>query len=211
MHIHTPVATAPKLAIAAIAVLGAFALTPTTADAGGVGVTLGGGVHQDRAYYYNEEGEQGIDTQLPMNTGWGGELLLGDRDNRVLGIVRGYVSRDAPLKNPDPSALGEGPGEYVFPNVEKDGHTTRGAAAVGMQWGLWGDPNGFQMIATSLIGSQFWTNDNLETATFQAGVGVTYTANERYQFAASLDATSRFRKRFQWGGDVWLSARYMFD
>ena len=211
MQIHTPAATAPRLGTAAIAVLGALSLTPTTAEAGGVGVTLSGGFHQDRVYYYNEEGEQGIDTQLPMNTGWGGELLLGDRDNRVLGIVRGYVARDAPLKNPDPQALGESPGEYVYPNVEKDGPTTRGAASVGMQWGIWGDPNGFQVIATSLIGSQFWTVDNLETAIFQAGVGVSHTVNERYQFAASLDATSRFRKRFQWGGDVWLSARYLFD
>ena len=210
MHIHTSAASATKLATAA-AVLGALALVPTNAEAGGAGVVLSGGFHQDRAYYYNEDGDQGIDTQLPMNTAYGGELLLGDRDDRVLGIVRGFVARDAALKNPDPKALGEASGEYTFPDVEAAGPTVRGAASVGIQWGLWGDPNGFQLIATSLIGSQFWTIDNLETAVFQAGVGVTYTVNERYQFAASLDATSRFRKRFYWGSDVWLSARYMFD
>ena len=210
MHIQTSAAPARKLAAAA-AVFGALALVPTTADAGGVGVTLSGGFHQDRAYYYNEDGDQGIDTQLPMNSGYGGELLLGDRDDRVIGIVRGYVARDAALKNPDPKALGEDSGDYTFPDVEAAGPTVRGAASVGIQWGIWGDPNGFQLIATSLIGSQFWTIDNLETAVFQAGVGATYTVNERYQFAATVDATSRFRKRFYWGSDVWVSARYMFD
>jgi hypothetical protein len=204
-----------NLSTAAIASVGAVSLlalaTPSDALAGGVGVTMGGGLHQDRAYYYNEDGDQGIDTQYPKNLGIGAELLLGDRDDRVLGLVRGYVARDGGLQNPDPVANGEDPGEYVFPDVEAAGGSSKGAFAVGIQWGLWGDPNGFQLIANSLIGAHFWTVDNLETALFQAGVGVTYTVNERFQFMGSVDATSRFRKHFYWGSDVWVSARYMFD
>jgi len=184
------------------------------AHAGGVGVTMGGGFHQERAYYYRDDGDltQGVDKQLPGNMGMGVELLLGDRDDRVLGVVRGYVSRDGALSNPDPKALGEDMSyDYIYPDVEAKGAATVGAFAVGMQWGLWGDANGFQVIATTLIGSGFWTLDNLEYAIFQGGMGATYTVNERFQFMGSLDATARYRKRFSLGADVWVSARYLFD
>ena len=173
--------------ISAIAFATGAALLPaSTAFAGGVGVTMGAGFHQDQAYYY--------------------------RDDRVLGIVRGYVARDGALTNPDPIALGEDPAySYVYPDVESAGGRSMGAAAVGIQWGLWGDPTGFQVIANTLIGSQFWTKDNLEAAFFQPGVGVTYTINERFQFMGALEGTARFRKHFRYGADMWVSARYMFD
>ena len=190
------------------------ATAPSTAQAGGIGVTMGGGFHQDRAYYYRDDGSltQGIDKQLPGNYSIGGEVLLGDRDDRVLGLVRGYISHDASLKNPDPAALGEDTSyDYIFPDVEAKGGRTVGAFSVGMQWGLWGDPNGFQVVANSLIGSGFWTVDNLEYALFEAGVGAAYTMNERFQVVGSLDATARYRKRFHFGSDVWVSARYLFD
>ena len=191
-----------------------MAMAPTAAQAGGVGFTMGGGFHQDQAYYYRDDGSltQGIDKQRPGNYSIGGELLLGDRDDRVLGIVRGYVSHDATLKNPDPKALGEDPDYgYLFPDVEAKGGRNVGAFAVGMQWGLWGDPNGFQVICNSLIGSGFWTTDNLEYALFQVGGGVSYNINENVQLMGSLDATARFRKEFRFGSDVWVSARYLFD
>ena len=196
----------------AAAAAAAFATLPTVAVAGGVGVTMGGGFHQDEAYYYRDDGEQGIDKQRPLNSGVGAELLLGDRDDRVLGVVRGYMAFDAPLSNPDPVELGEDPSyDYTFPDVEAQPGAKVGAIAVGIQWGLWGDPNRFQVIATSLIGAPFWTTNNLETALFQGGVGASYTMNERFQFVGSLDGTARFRKSFSLGADVWLSARYMFD
>ncbi len=191
---------------------GAALLPASTAFAGGVGVTMGAGFHQDQAYYYRDDGEQGIDKQMPSNSGIGVEVMLGDRDDRVLGIVRGYVARDGALTNPDPIALGEDPAyTYIYPDVEAAGGRSMGAAAVGIQWGLWGDPTGFQVIANTLIGSQFWTKDNLEAAFFQPGVGVTYTINERFQFMGALEGTARFRKHFRYGADMWVSARYMFD
>ena len=187
-------------------------LLPSTAQAGGVGITMGGGFHQDRAYYYRDDGAQGIDKQTPTNTGIGGELLLGDRDDRIIGLVRGYISHDASLKNPDPAALGEDMSyDYIYPDVESQGGRNVGAAAVGIQWSLWGDPKGFQLIANSLLGSGFWTGDNLEYAFLEAGVGVTYTMNERFQIMGCLDGTARYRKRFDLGADVWVSGRYMFD
>ena len=197
----------------ALAVFSGLALlSPSVADAGGVGITMGAGVHQDRAYYYRDDGAQGIDKQTPTNTGIGAELLLGDRDDRIIGLVRGYVNHDAALSNPDPAALGEDMSyDYVFPDVESQGGRNVGVASVGIQWSLWGDPTGFQLIANSLVGSGFWTVDNLEYALFEAGVGVTYTMNERFQLMGSLDATARYRKRFDLGADVWVSGRYMFD
>lgn len=201
-----------SLALSLAAASLALTALPTAAHAGGVGVALGGGFHQDKAYYYREDGEQGIDKQLPTNSGVGVEAVLGDRDNRVLGVVRGYVNFDSGLQNPDPKALGEDMSyDYVFPDVEAQGGRTTGTMSVGIQWGLWGDPTGFQVIANTFIGSSFWTTDNLEYALFQPGVGVTYTINERFQFVGSLDATARFRKGFKFGGDAWVSARYMFD
>jgi len=199
--------------LTAFAVTSGFALlSPSIAEAGGVGVTMGAGLHQDRAYYYRDDGAQGIDKQTPANSAVGAELLLGDRDDRIIGLVRGYVSHDASLKNPDPKALGEDMSyEYIYPDVEEKGGRNVGVASVGIQWTLWGDPGGFQLIANSLIGSGFWTTDNLEYALFEAGVGVTYTMNERFQLMGSLDATGRFRKRLDLGGDVWISGRYMFD
>jgi hypothetical protein len=194
------------------ATTGLMLLSPSTATAGGVGITMGAGLHQDRAYYYRDDGAQGVDKQTPTNTGIGGELLLGDRDDRIIGLVRGYISHDAALTNPDPAALGEDMSyDYVYPDVEAEGSRNVGAAAVGIQWSLWGDPTGFQLIANSLIGSGFWTSNNLEYALFVAGVGVTYTMNERFQLMGSIDSTTRYRKRFDLGADVWVSGRYMFD
>jgi len=196
--------------LAALFSASALLMAPSDALAGGVGLLGSYGVHQDAAYYYRDDGEQGVDRQLRPTSGVGIELLLGDRDDRLQGIIRFHGVFDSPPENPDLS--GES-GDYEYLHPDYDALETRraGAMGAGLQWGLYGDPNKFQLIATTVIGSAFMTPDNLEFAYFQPGVGVTYTLAKRYQFVATLDYTARFRKSFNNGGGALIGFRYMID
>src|SRR5262245_8365116 len=74
----------PPYALISSLLLAAIASAP--AHAGGLGIVATGGMHTDRAYYYNAEGEQGIDNQTLPQAGIGIEGLLGDRDDKILGM-----------------------------------------------------------------------------------------------------------------------------
>ena len=187
-----------------------FLLTPLTASAGGIGIIGNGGFHEDRAPYYRDDGLQGVDVQLRPNSGYGGEALLGDMDDRVQGVVRIFMLMDAPLLAPDVS--GENPDyEYSWPAHEDLDSRMQGAVLVGVQWGLLGDPSGTQLTLTSLVGSGFATLDNLEFFMVEPGVGATHMLTDRIQAHANIAATGRYRKRISLGANAYAGIRYMFD
>ena len=188
----------------------ALLLLPLTASAGGVGFFASGGVHEGRAPYYRDDGLQGIDIQYRPNNAIGFEGLLGDKDDKIQGVVRLFVLNDWPLNAPDVS--NENPDyEYTWPAHEDLEIRHQGAVMVGVQWGLIGDPSGFQLTATSLVGSGFATMDNLEFLMVEPGVGVTYAINSRIQANANVAATGRYRKRLYMGANAYAGIRYMFD
>ena len=179
------------------------------AFAGGIGVTGTGGFHEAKAYYYDDLGRQGVDTQQRPNAGFGGEVLLGDKDDRVQGLMRLYANVDWPTN--DPTLSGVTAEEATFSAAAEEAPRLDGTITMGVQWGLWGDPTGFQLTATTLFGSAFITPDNLEYLIAEGGVGATYMMSERMQLAGTATMSIRYRKKLTIAEGVFVSARYMFD
>lgn len=179
--------------------------TSTAAHAGGVGVLAGAGLHNDRAYYYSPAGEQGIDSQMLPHTGVGVEGILGDRDNRILGVMRFYWLRDAPVSNPDVNQA------FLHPEYSELSARDIGVATMGAQWGILGDPNGAQLAAHTLIGAGFLTNDSTEFLTLELGAAGTYTLAGNIQAFGNLTVNARYRKLVQWGPNLTAGVRYLFD
>ena len=200
-------------ALAAAVGVAAFS---STAEAGGVGVFATPGVRQMPAYFYNSAGDQGIDWQLPGSYGFGVEGILGDKDDRIMGIARFYYLSDLPVSDPDTGNAEVTPEDgaldgYVYPPAADQPASAAGAAAVGIQWGIFGDPTGLQFVLSTVAGTAFITTDNLEFFMFEPGAGVTYTVNDQFQFYGVANYQLRFRKRFTSGANVVAGARFLFD
>jgi hypothetical protein len=198
----------PALVAAAVAGL---ATLSTPAVAGGLGVMGTGGFRQMPAYFYNAEGDQGIDWQSRPSYGFGLEGILGDKDDRIMGVVRFYTLFDQPTQEPDLSGEEGDTSEYVYPAAHEEEAITVGAATVGVQWGIFGDPTGVQFIATTMAGTAFLTSDNLEFFIFEPGVGVSWTTSDRIQVFGNANWQVRFRKTFSQGANVTAGVRYLFD
>ena len=194
---------------AALAV--AALVAPSAAMAGGLGLMGNGGVHQANAWYYNLDGDQGVDVQLRPNLGYGIEALLGDRNDKVTGVFRLYASNEAPAENPDLSAESADASTFTHPNYDELENKTIGIMAVGVQWGIVGVPTGFQFGATTMIGSGFMTRENLEFFLGEPGVFVTYTIADNILFMGNVAAAVRYRKAFDFGGTGTVGVRYLFD
>lgn len=179
------------------------------AFAGGVGIMGTGGLHEAKAYYYDDLGRQGIDTQQRPNAGFGGEVLLGDKDDRIQGLMRIYANVDWPTN--EPTLSGVDADEAIYPAAHLEAPRVDGTITMGVQWGLWGDPTGFQLTATTLFGSAFITPDNLEHLIAEGGVGATYMMSDRLQLAGTLAFAGRYRKQITISESAFISARYLFD
>jgi hypothetical protein len=200
--------TTPLLAASAVAGL---AMLSTPAEAGGIGVLGTGGFRQVPAYFYDAERNQGIDWQSRPSYGLGIEGVLGDKDDRILGICRFYSLWDQPTLEPDLSDEEGDTSEYVFPPAHEQSAVTVGAATIGVQWGIFGDPTGLQFVASTMAGTAFLSSDSLEFFIFEPGVGVSWTTNDRIQVFGNANWQVRFRKNFSQGGNVVAGVRYLFD
>ena len=199
---------APLLAPALLFTVSSLA-APGTALAGGLGVIGTGGMHTANAYYYDESLDQGIDRQTRPNAGFGVEALLGARDDRIQGLMRVYVLSDSPVTTPDIGDLD--PDTVQYPDEASAGWQNKGAATMGVQWTVWGDPTAFQLNVDSMIGACFATSNSLEFLMVDVGPGVTYMLGDKIQLSATLSATVRHRKGFSYGGNLYAGARFMFD
>jgi hypothetical protein len=183
------------------------ALASTPARAGGIGVIGTGGMTTTRAYYYNAEGAQGVDHQTRPQAGFGMEGLLGDRDDKILGVLRLYWLRETPPETPDT----QGVSNAIHPDYDALDPRDVGIAQIGIQWGLLGDPNGVQLVLNTLAGTGFLTEDSTEFGLAEAGVGGTWAANESVQVFASVADTLRMRKIVDYGPAAYAGVRYLFD
>lgn len=191
-----------------LGIVGLF-LGSSPAFAGGVGLVTTGGIHATRAYYYKLSGEQGIDQQIRPNGGIGLEGILGDRDERIQGLMRLYVLSDAPVTDPDIGDLSAD--QVVYPAASEQGATTKGLMSVGVQFGVYGDPDGFQIVVDGLLGSCFITDDSLQFLQVDVGPGVTWNATQALQLYGTVAATGRYRKGLSMGGNAYVGVRYLFD
>ena len=189
-------------------------LFASNAYAGAFGLYGSSGVHEGKAYYYRSDGLQGIDSQYRPHVGSGFEMMLGDKDDRLIGLVRLAWNQDWAMNNPEYTVTKDENGNdytYTHPDYASEGKRNDGVITVGLQWGIWGEPTAFQLIGLTSFSSGFWTIDNLEYFMPEAGVGATYTINDQYQFHSTVSLAPRYRKQLYWGTNVVAGVRYLFD
>ena len=192
-----------------IAILSALSFAATSvAHAGAIGAITNVGFHQENAYFYDRlDVQQEVDKQLQFNTGFGIETLVGDKDEKIQGILRFMWMVDSPPTAPD---TGDTPLPQT-PDYESLSARHVGVLGLGVQWGILGDPMDKQLVLTSLVGSGFITTDNTEYVLLEAGVGGTYNLTQTIQATANLALTMRNRKQMSFGPNMYMGIRYLFD
>lgn len=201
-----------------------LALTASTsAFAGGIGPVVTGGFHTEKLYYYsntNESGEVLADPddfpqynvdQALGNVGAGLEIVLGDRDNRVQGVFRGFWNMDFPQADPAVGNKVVDPDTIVAARREDLRHV--GIGSVGIQIAVLGDP-ALQKPVLNLaahVGSGFLTTDRTEFAFAQIGPALTWRLGRSVAVWGEIDYTLRFRKVASHGATGSVGVRMMFD
>jgi len=194
-------------------------LFATNAFAGGAGLVLTGGAHTETVYFYSNSDEAGVlddwadypqyqMIQTLPNMGGGIEFILGDRDDRFIGVFRGFYLQDAPQQ--DPRDSGVIPADQIVGEF-RDTQRNLGLAQIGINWGFLGNTDGFLFGATAHVGSGFLTSDHTEFLTADAGVTASYRLNRQISVFTDLVYTVRVRKGVNSGANGYLGARYMFD
>ena len=179
------------------------------AQAGGFGIMTQNGLYQNKAYYYRSDGKQGFDSQMSYSTGIGFDILLGNKSDKLQGLLRIGWSRDFPASNP---VFTEEEGyEYAYPDYDSLGPTDVGLTGIGLQWTVWGDPTGVQAIATTSLSSAFWTPQSTEYFLIDVGLGGSYTVQDRFQTYATVNFSPRYRKALSVGMNTFVGARVLFD
>lgn len=202
-----------RLATTLLALLLTFAfLFPSVAYAGGVGLFGHGGTYQERLYYHrvNPEAEPSVtgpfqESQMLGMGGLGLELMLGDRDDKIIGIARVYYQAETP--QPDPSA--NIPGRVL---VEPRDHIRHvGVFSVGLQGSLFGEPDTAQLVLIGLVGSGFLTFDHTEYVFGEFGFGGTIRINRNLEAFGNALGHVRFRKWARGGVSGVGGVRFLFD
>jgi len=193
-----------SLLAAALLTLTTSLFGATTANAGGFGIITNGGIHTDRVYYYADD-LQYLNRQNNLNMGAGLELILGDRDDKVQGFVRGYYIQDAPQVAPASADAIDA--TYSI----RDEAREIGMVTTGVQWTVYGDPMGFSLYLTSVMGSGIATADTLEFMLLEGGFGGSYHLDKKFALFAEVAAGTRFRKVFYQNHNAYAGIRYLFD
>jgi hypothetical protein len=182
-----------------------------TAHAGGLGILGTGGVRTQATYYYDNTAtpKQYQLTQMIGGGGFGIEGILGDRDDRIVGLFRGYWLREAPETNPADMKTTI-PSDQVVAAVRTDPRDV-GIAMVGVDWAAIGKPTGLAFNAIGLVGSGFITTDHTEFFQLEVGPGMSWEFAHNLRLAANLSYQLRYRKSFQHGVSAYAGLRYMFD
>jgi len=215
-----------RFALTAIALL-----LSVPAQAGGLGVLFTGGAHNEKMWFHtnlvtNPETGESVElddpnefdkietTQTLAHGGTGLELILGDRDDKILGTFRFYYMMDTPQKDPAEGAENEDGGKIPAANViaaYRSEARHLGMGMVGLSWGIVGKPDGFQLGASGHVGSGFLTTDHTEFLAVDIGPMVTYKLTRQMQAFADLGFQARFRKGWSQGINGTAGVRYLFD
>lgn len=195
-----------RLLLCSLALLGS-----TTAWAGGLGIVGTSGIHADPVYFYDsaDDFKQYRLSETIVGYGAGIEGILGDRDDRVMGIFRFFWNQETPERDPAGITDLVAPGDVVAAWREEPRNV--GWATVGIQWGFWGDPDGFQLTANGAVGSAFLTSNHSEFLSAELGPGVSYTFGRSFQAFGDVVYQVRYRKRFAHGPRAYAGVRVLFD
>lgn len=187
--------------------------------AGGVGFLATGGIHTDTLYYYENVDDNGNsisdpklfpqfkDPQVLGDFGFGGEFLLGDRDDKIYGVTRFFYLQD--LAQQDPTAKANNPDNVIV--AYRDSARHLGVGTIGMNWGIVGNPNKFLFGVTSHIGAAFMTNDYSDFFLLQVGPMVTYRPTKQVMVFAEGTYTARYRFEVSHAPTLNAGVRYFFD
>ncbi|MEQ1568976.1 MAG: hypothetical protein ABMA64_25280 [Myxococcota bacterium] len=199
----------------------AASLFATPAFAGGIGVTASGGAHTEPLFYYSKADADGNEykelsdydqyklTETLPNLGLGLNLVLGDRDDKITGDCRFYWMMDSAQVSPTDAGSQIPEANIVASYRETPRHL--GIGAIGLSWGLVGDPSKFQLAAVGHFGSAFITADHTEFLLIDLGPGVTWRATRQVQVFGDAVYQARFRKRLDHSVVATVGARYLFD
>lgn len=187
-------------------------LRSADAQAGGLGVMTAGGLHQTSVYVYDPELQQFRVNQQRPNLGVGLQAVLGDRDDRVQGVMRVYYQLDSGQTEDgvlDAAKADGAEGDLTFAYDAEPRHL--GMASVGVQWGLLKSPGAIQPTLITAVGAGALTNNNTEFAMVQVGPGMYWSLTEQLQLNAELTADVRYRKQLSWGMSGSVGLRFLFD
>lgn len=196
-------------------------LSSAPAYAGGLGVLGIGGAHTERVFYYSNQSRNGatltnVDdfrqfelNQTLLNLGGGLELVLGDRDDRILGSVRAYYQADFAQQDPAEITTEVAPDAVVAAFREEPRHL--GFMMVGLSWGFLGNPNGLQFGAIGHVGGAVVTEDGSEFLAAQIGPMVTYKTSRQVQLFGDLQVQARVTRDVRPAAHLTIGARYLFD
>lgn len=189
--------------------LAATLTVATPAEAGGVGVLATGGGYAERVWYYDSNDQQYQTRQFVPTFGSGVDLMLGDRDDRIVGIARFYWEANGAEPDLSGSSSLEGVGPHQTPRRDETTHV--GVFAVGLQGGIIGDPDKAMLTLNGTVGTGFLTQDHREYVYGEVGAGGTYRLSRGLEAYANVNAHVRFRKWARVGGTGYAGVRVLFD
>ena len=201
--------------------LAAATLTSAPAHAGGIGILGHGGIHTEKVYYYSNvsEGGSAIDdpknyrqfkqSQILPQFGGGLEFILGDRDDKIIGVFRAAYNMDAAQKDPADSAKNVASESVVADYRAKANHV--GIASMGLNWGIVGKTDGLIVGFSAHVGSGFLTSNHDEYFQAMIGPSMNYRLARQATLFVDLQYLMRVRKDINHGAHGVAGVRYMFD
>ena len=185
-------------------------LLSSTAMAGGIGLITTGGMYSETVYFYDgsDELRQYQQSQNIGTYGTGMEFTLGDRDDKIIGVARGYWIQETPQQNPANSTSLVSPDDVVANWREKSRNV--GMFSVGLQWAFW-EKEKLRLNAVAMFGSGFLTDDHTEFFIAEAGAGASYRITRNIDAHAELQYALRNRKGLRHGFNGYAGIRYLFD
>ncbi len=183
---------------------------PAIANAGGIGVMGTFGERTQTVYYYDSSSNnaQYHQTQLVTDFGAGIELILGDRDDHITGLARGYWAQESPEH--DPSKKSSLDPNNIVANW-RDTPRNVGIATFGVNWGFLGDPNEWQLSVVTEMGSGFITPDHTDFLLLQGGPSFQYMIGPSLQLHADVVYGAHVRKQITHGANAYIGVRWLFD
>lgn len=206
--------------LAAVATL-ATSMLAAPAYAGGIGFVGHGGIHTERVFYYSNlsEGGSPIDDpqqypqfrqgQVLPQFGGGLEFILGDRDDKIIGVFRAVYNMDTAQRDPKDTAKDVNSDNVVSDHRAQARHV--GIASMGLNWGIIGNTDSAIFGFSAHVGSGFLTTDHNEFFQIMVGPTMNYRVARQASIFVDLQYLMRVRKDVDHGAHAVAGLRYMFD
>lgn len=198
------------------------ALAAPAAHAGGIAPMVMGGFHTERVTIYSSATEEGdriasvvdyrsFDTQQIIgNVGGGLELMLGDRDERIQGVFRGFYMMDAAQVDPASYQDLVDPETLVVNHRENIRHL--GVGTVGLNIGIVSAANDkFKLSGAVHLGAAFATAEQAEFFLGQAGLNMGYLVARRAELFLDVAYGLRIPKELSHGAYGTAGVRVLFN